>query len=154
MSFHDTLEKFGIEQTINYLYKDPEKNLRTIMDWADKFSGGEFPTQRQMIREAIEEPNHPYHSYILHMIRDIDPEVMKTLVTNFFINANLVGWPLQEKLRKEYDGNIPWAVLLDHGRRERRPLHRSRIPGERGAPLRQVRPVRRPLETGGRPAAG
>jgi len=113
MSFHDTLKKFGIEQTINYLYKDPEKNLRTIMDWADKFSGGEFPTQRQMIREAIENPDHPYHSYILHMIHDIDPKVMKTLVTNFFINANLVGWPLQEKLRKEYDCNIPWAILLD-----------------------------------------
>ena len=113
MSFHDTLKKFGIEQTINYLYRDPEKNLRTIMDWADKFSGGEFPTQRQMIREAIEDPDHPYHSYILHMIHDIDPEVMKTLVTNFFINANLVGWPLQEKLRREYDCNIPWAILLD-----------------------------------------
>lgn len=77
---------------INYLYKDPEKNLRIIMDWADKFSGGEFPSQRKAIREAIEDPNHPYHEFILHMIRDTDPTVMKTLITNFFINANLIGW--------------------------------------------------------------
>ena len=113
MSFTNTLKKLGIEQTINYLYKDPEKNLRVIMDWADKFSGGEFPSQRKAIREAIENPDHPYHDFILHMISDIDPKVMKTLVTNFFINANLIGWPIQEELRKKYDCNIPWAILMD-----------------------------------------
>ena len=113
MSFTNTLKKLGIEQTINYLYKDPEKNLRIIMDWADKFSGGEFPSQRKAIREAIEDSNHPYHEFILHMIRDTDPTVMKTLITNFFINANLIGWPMQEALRKKYDCNIPWAILMD-----------------------------------------
>jgi len=38
---------------------------------------------------------------------------MKTLVTNFFINASLIGWPKQEELRGKYNRNIPWAILLD-----------------------------------------
>ena len=59
MSFRNTLQRLGIEQAMNYLYKDPEKNLRVLMDWADKFSGGEFPTQRAVIREAMEDPRHP-----------------------------------------------------------------------------------------------
>ncbi len=113
MSFTNTLKKLGIEQTIDYLYKDPETNLRKVMDWADRFSGGEFPAQRKAIREAIEDPHHPYHPYILHLIQDLDPKVMKTLVTNFFINANLIGWPKQEENRKKYGCNIPWAILLD-----------------------------------------
>ena len=113
MNFSNTLKKLGIEQAINYLYKDPETNLRKIMDWADKFSGGEFPSQRKVIREVIEDPNHPYHEFVLHMISEIDPKVMKTLVTNFFINANLIGWPKQEENRKKYGCNIPWAILLD-----------------------------------------
>lgn len=89
----ESIKKYGLEQAFNYLYKDPEKNLLKIMDWADKFAGGEFVRQRKQIREAIENPEHPYHNYILHIVHDIDPEVMKTVAVNFFINAAMVGWP-------------------------------------------------------------
>ena len=37
----------------------------------------------------------------------------KATFTNFFLNANIIGWPVQEKLRKAYNCNIPWAILLD-----------------------------------------
>ena len=107
------IKKFGLEQAFNYMYKDPEKNLSKIMDWADKFSGGEFASQRKAIREAIENPDHPYHSFILHIVNDIDPEVMKTAAVNLFINASLIGWDKQEFYRKKYNCNIPWAILLD-----------------------------------------
>lgn len=113
MDASTAIKKFGLEQAFHYMYKDPEKNLSKIMDWADKFSGGEFASQRKAIREAIEDPDHPYHSYILHIVKDIDPDVMKTMAVNFFINANLSGWPKQEENRKKYNCNIPWAILLD-----------------------------------------
>ena len=38
---------------------------------------------------------------------------MKTLVANFFINANLAGWKKQDECREKYGCNIPWAILLD-----------------------------------------
>ena len=60
MSAMNTLKKFGLEQAFNYVYKDPDKNFIKIMDWADKFSGGGFPTQRAMIREAISNPENQY----------------------------------------------------------------------------------------------
>ena len=44
-----------------------DKNMPKIMDWADKFADGEFPTQREMIREAITNPEHPYYNFILHL---------------------------------------------------------------------------------------
>ena len=113
MSFNRTLQKFGIEQMVNQLYKNPEKNLRTLMDWADRFAGGEFQTQRAVIRETIENPEHPYYPFVRRLISDLDPKVMKTLVTNFFINASMVGWPMQEEMRTKYDCNIPWAILMD-----------------------------------------
>ncbi len=113
MNFATTLKKFGIEQAMNYLYKDPEKNLQKLMSWADKFAGNEFVSQRAAIREAIENPDHPYYSFIRHIITETDQRVMKTLVTNFFINASLIGWPKQQEMRKRYNCNIPWAILLD-----------------------------------------
>lgn len=113
MDVSTTIKKLGIEQAMNYLYRDPQKNMLRLMDWADKFSHGEFANQRRTIREAMENPEHPYHSYIMRLIDNVDPEVLKTVAVNFFINGNLVGWDRQEELRQKYNCNIPWAILLD-----------------------------------------
>lgn len=113
MNVSTTIKKFGLEQAFNYLYKDPEKNLLKIMDWADKFAGNGFESQRAMIREAITDPNHPYYSFIRRIIYDVDPHVMKTAAVNFFVNSALSGWSKQEELRKKYGCNIPWTILLD-----------------------------------------
>lgn len=113
MDASTALKKLGIDQMIKYVYKDPEKNLLKLMDWADKFAKGEFVSQRKVIREIVETPTHPYHGYILKILNEVDPEVTKTLVNNFFINANMIGWPKQEEYRQKYGCNIPWAILLD-----------------------------------------
>lgn len=113
MDVSTTIKKFGLEHAFKYLYKDPDKNLLKIMDWADKFAGGQFPAQRKMIREALINPEHPYYNFIRHIVNDVDPNVMKTVAVNFFINTSLIGWPKQEECRKKYGCNIPWAILLD-----------------------------------------
>lgn len=108
-----TLKKFGLDQAFRYLYKDPEKNLLKLMDWADTFSHGEFENHRRILRDVFQNPEHPYHAYVMSLLKDVDPEVVKTLATNFFINTAMIGWPKQEKLRKELGCNIPWTILLD-----------------------------------------
>lgn len=113
MSLTTTLKKYGLTRAVNKLYKDPEANLIWLMNWADKFSKGGFPAQRAAIRKAIEDPDNAYYPYVRHIINDVDPEVMKTAAVNFFINANLVSGPLQDRIRKKYNCNIPWAILLD-----------------------------------------
>ena len=113
MNASNTLKKLGIEQTFNYIYKDPDKHMLKMMDWADKFADGEFISQRKMIREAITNPEHPYYNYIRRLFKEVDLNVTKTLAVNLFINASLVGWKKEEKLRKKYNCNIPWAILLD-----------------------------------------
>lgn len=108
------IKKFGLEQAFQYVYKDPEQNLLKMMDWADKFAGENlFPTQRKVIRGILEDPTHPYYGFVMNLLHNVDPEVLKTLVVNFFINSNIVGWPKQEQYRKKYNCNIPWAILLD-----------------------------------------
>ena len=113
MNVSTTIKKLGIEQAFKYLYKEPEKNLVKLMDWADKFTKGEFETQRKMVRHAIENPDDAYYPFIRHMINDVDHDVLTTIAVNFFINADMVGWGIQEETRKKYNCNIPWAILLD-----------------------------------------
>lgn len=113
MQIPNSMKKFGIEQAVNYITKDPEKNLPKLMDWVDKFANGEFVSQRNAIRTAINDPDHVYHKMILHMVRDIDREQLKALFVNFFMNANLIGWDKQVEVREKYNCNAPWAILLD-----------------------------------------
>lgn len=113
MDVSATMKKFGLEAAFKYLQKDPEKNLLKLMDWADRFAGDEFVSQRKMIRDAMTDPEHPYYGYIRHIIHDLDTNVMETMAVNFFINAALTGWPIQEKNREKYGCNIPWTILLD-----------------------------------------
>ncbi|WP_054252785.1 radical SAM protein [Neofamilia massiliensis] len=113
MSVKSNIAKLGLTSAFDHLYKDPEKNLRDLMDWADKFSGGLYESQRTIIRKAIEDPDDPYYPYVRHVVNDIDPEVMKTAAVNFFVNSNLKSGPVQNKLREKYNCNIPWAILMD-----------------------------------------
>ena len=113
MNVSSTIARFGLTKAFDHLYKDPENNLPQLMDWADKFAKGRFPGQRAAIRAAIEDPDNAYYPYVRHILRDVDPEVVKTFAVNFFINANLIGGPIQDEMREKYNCNIPWAILLD-----------------------------------------
>ena len=108
-----SIKKLGLEKAFQYLYKDPEKNLLKIMDWADRFAGDEFESQRKLIREIVTDSKHPYHSFVERVIHEVDPHVMQTTAVNFFLNAALVGWPKQEECRKKHGCNTPRATLLD-----------------------------------------
>ena len=71
MDASTTLKKLGLEKAFRYLYKNPEENLITLINWADKFSKGEFVGQRRVIREVFENPEHPYHSYVLRLLAEV-----------------------------------------------------------------------------------
>ena len=108
-----TIKKFGLEKAFDYLYKDPDDNLKKLLKWAEKFTGKEYKTQIDMIRDAMENPDNAFHPYIEHILNEVDPEVMKTVAVNFFINENMIGYPKQKELKEKYNCNIPWAILLD-----------------------------------------
>ena len=113
MSIKTTIAKYGLGKMIDQLYEDPQKGMQTIMSWADKFSRGEFVQQREMFRKIFENEDDPYNGMIRKMLTDIDRSVFEKILVNFFVNANLAGWPVLEENRKKYNCNIPWAILLD-----------------------------------------
>ncbi|MBQ9300485.1 MAG: radical SAM protein, partial [Clostridia bacterium] len=113
MNVSATMKKFGLEQAFDYLYKDPEKNIRRLFSWAEKYGGKMYPNQMVQVKDAIENERNPYYHFIRHLINDVEPEVLKTVAVNFFINENMIGWPRQQELREKYGCNIPWAILLD-----------------------------------------
>ena len=111
-----TLTTLGLKTAFHYIEKDPEKNLPKLMEWVDRLAGtgpDSFEPQRDAFRAVINDPSNNMYRLIMNIFRDVDNDVLKATFQNFFLNANIIGWPIQEKFRAEYNCNIPWAILLD-----------------------------------------
>ena len=108
--------RLGMKTAFSYIGKDPDKNLPKLMKWVDRFAGDgpdSFEAQRDAFRKVIDDPDNNMHKLIWSLWDDIDEDVLKTIFENFIINTNLIGWPREEELKKKYNCNIPWAILLD-----------------------------------------
>ena len=55
MQLSDKIKKFSVEQAIDYLNKNPVKNLPKLLDWADTFCAGKFGGQRRAISSEGDE---------------------------------------------------------------------------------------------------
>lgn len=116
MSLTNQLKKVSLRTAFGYLEKNPEENALKLMGWVDKLAGDgpeSFPVQRAAVRRVLEDPDNNMNQLIMRVMRQTDPEVLKATFENFFVNANIIGWPRQEQCRQEYGCNIPWAILLD-----------------------------------------
>ena len=111
-----TLSKIGLKTAYSYIEKDPGRNLPKLMEWVDKLAGdgpNSFPEQREAFRTVINDPDNNMYQLIMNIFREVDNDVVKAVFENFFLNANIIGWPKQEEMREKYGCNIPWAILLD-----------------------------------------
>lgn len=111
-SLQSSVQKFGMNQALKYLEKDPETNIPKLMNLVDKvMPEGWYGSQRKVIREQIDEKG-VWYDYIMKLY-DLDADVRQTVFKNFIFNASLNGSTKQEELSEKYNCNIPWAVLLD-----------------------------------------
>ena len=116
MGIKNAATQAAIKTALKYLEKNPEENLPKLMAWVDKFAGegpDSFPAQRDAVRAVVNNPDSNMYRLIMNLFHDVDGGVLRTFFTNFILNANLIGWPVQEEYRKKYGCNIPWAILLD-----------------------------------------
>ena len=108
--------RMGLKTAFSYLGKNPDENIPKLMKWTDRLVGdGEnsFKKHRDVIRNVINDPDCNMHKLIWSLWDDIDSHVLEKTFENFALNAVLLGWKKEEELRKKYDCNIPWAILLD-----------------------------------------
>ena len=53
------------------------------------------------------------HKLVVRMMTEMDLGFTETLLSNFFLNASITGWKKGDEIRKKYNCNVPWAILLD-----------------------------------------
>ena len=108
----DAVKRAAFNKAIDYLMADPETNFPKVLEMIDKHAPADlFPSQRKAFANAVATKNNWYQ--LLLKVAHLNPEVTGDLVKTFAVDANLLAWPVQEKMREKYGCNIPWAILLD-----------------------------------------
>ncbi|MGN0763865.1 MAG: radical SAM protein, partial [Aristaeellaceae bacterium] len=98
MGLTDQIKKTALKTAFSYLEKNPEENAPKLMAWVDKLAGtgpNSFQTQRDAVRKVIEDPDNNMHQLVMDVLTQTDSEVLKATFVNFFLNANIIGWPVQ-----------------------------------------------------------
>ncbi len=111
-SIKNSVQSFAINQALNYLEGNPEKNIPKLMDMIDRFFPDDwYVPQRTAFRNAIDSKSNWYQ--LILKVYELDPGVRKAFFQNFLLNASLNGSKSQNDLSEKDDCNIPWAILLD-----------------------------------------
>lgn len=98
---------------MGYLKKNPEKNLEKTLDLVEKIAVVPHHAEyARMIKELLQN-NPPTREYIVRVINELDENVHDHLLNNFFVNASLVGVPVQTRLSKELGYSVPYTILID-----------------------------------------
>jgi len=109
-----SMETLAVKGVIKFLDEKPQEGLRKILEWADKVDTNDrFHSQKAVLNKILDNEKNNWNQFISGLWNDISPEIRKTIFENFFVNAALIGMKQQEKIKKEQNCNIPWAILID-----------------------------------------
>ena len=110
----DKVQAAALDAALSYALKDPSRNFSKLVDWAERFDvKHEYAGQLSAVRPAADDPDNVWNRFVVDLCRDIDHDVLKATVHNFFLNAGMTGIRKQNESREKYDCNIPWAILMD-----------------------------------------
>ncbi len=118
MSFKDTAARKAMSITlcaaVDHLRKDPDKNIPLFASRLQRFFGNIFPSDNfKKIAAAAKDKDNTYVKLIKNLLNDIDPSVLKKLLTAAAYDAGLVGTKTVRANREKLNCNIPWLILMD-----------------------------------------
>ena len=110
----DKVQAAALDTAMDYVLADPARNLGKLLDVAERFDRkGEHAHQIAAVRPVASDPDDNWNCFVVRLCEEVDHDVLKTTVRNFFVNASLTGMRKQEECRQKYGCNVPWAILMD-----------------------------------------
>ena len=101
-----------LNQVIKYIEKDPEKNFLKALNLAEKV------TNKEKVLEKIKALKNGFKNNtivrpFINKFKNFSPRYKYGLVTNFFINAGLLGISYQQDMSEKLGVEVPWTILID-----------------------------------------
>lgn len=99
---------------LKYIEKDPMENMPKLLDWAEKIITREnHKRYLQKFREIVSDPDNNWYKLMERYFSELSPNTQKKFLINYMVNSGMVGIPMQDKAKKKYNCNVPWAILMD-----------------------------------------
>ncbi|MGS0765843.1 radical SAM protein [Syntrophomonas curvata] len=103
-----------LNEGIKYVEKNPLENMGKLLNWGEKILiKDNHKDYARSIHEILEQPESNWNIYMHRLFTEFDANVRKKLLTNFLVNASILGIPTNEKMARKYNCNVPWAILMD-----------------------------------------
>ena len=104
----------AIDAVLKHVKKDREKGLLELVDLTEKYMGDNFQKENyEATRKMIQDPDNKWVKFVNHMIDELDPYVIRQTALNLGYEAAFYGTKTIREMRKKYDCNIPWLILMD-----------------------------------------
>ena len=121
MSVGNSIKRVGltrtVEWTLDYLMRNPEKNLKNAVNFLNSVANtfNLSPTFKDQIAgvKNLVDNNKPGAQFVVNVLKETNPTVLKKLGVNFIVNAAWAGVPIQRETTKKGGFNVPWFLLVD-----------------------------------------
>lgn len=108
-----TLHKIG-RPLVNYVYKNPRKNIPKVLKIGKAITGNLFPeTTWTAPLDVITNPQNTWNDYVYRIIEETDKELLTNVLLTFAIDAGYIGTSTLRENRDKLKCNIPWIILMD-----------------------------------------
>ena len=103
--------EYALDKAIDYITKDPEKNLLTLMDFIEKVAIA--PDHKDAVKKL--KVHFKGNSQIMEQTRRLacNPKMLYNLFNSWVVNGTFLGRPQREKLSKELVIKIPGLIIID-----------------------------------------
>lgn len=104
----------AIDLALKHVNKDREKGLLQIVDLTERYMGDNFSTESyEAARRLIRNPENKWMKYVDRALDELDSNVIRQTALNLGYEAAFHGTKTIREMRKKYDCNIPWLILMD-----------------------------------------
>lgn len=108
-----TLHKIG-RPLVNYVYKNPRKNIPKVLKIGKAITGNLFPESTWTAPlDVITNPQNTWNDYVYRIIEETDKELLTNVLLTFAIDAGYIGTSTLRENRDKLKCNIPWIILMD-----------------------------------------
>lgn len=108
------IEKTALKQMLDYLRKDPQQHLESIVSLLKKIDINHiYEEQFKVIDSFFKETDNNWVKLMSKIATQVNPHILETVFSNFLLNASIKGWEEIQKKKEQYGYDIPFTILLD-----------------------------------------
>lgn len=115
MSVKLNVEIAALRKVYDWLDQDPVHRLPKLGEYIDTYipEHSTLGVQLSAIKSVLGDPDNNWYRLMVSIFTEIDPDVRRAIFENFVINATVRAGEVHDALTRQYDCNIPWAILMD-----------------------------------------